>query len=471
MIFMNTKKLSLFSSVAICVGLIVATSCLSSLGSGIGSLGRTFIIPMFIVMILNMFVGMSFAELNRLMPNANGGTSQYLMAGFGSFASITANLAAYVVTMALTMTAELSMCGIVLRNLFFPSVDARIISMIILLILFYVNWRGLDLFSKVQDLVVILLIGSMFLLGIIGTFKLGSGQVIIQQSVPVVSGVSGCFQMAAVAFWLFIGVEFVIPVAKDMKNPKRDVILSITIGLILLFLVQSLLGNAMANYVDYAVLADDPSGTPHMTFAINMLGNLGKGWMGIITMLAAISTVNSMFAAPPRIMQGMAEDGNLPKVFYKENKNHVAFAGLIFMAVVTAGFIGSNLAVSNGIGFVVLAASCLWLIDYIMIHGAVLVLRRRYPKAERNKYLMLGGIPQIIGILGNIYMIYAIDVGESRILIYKISLVIIFIITAYAVLWCKFVVKKPLFKPMSLEIINSEEHEIDAGEDNLWETL
>nr|WP_027871479.1 hypothetical protein [[Eubacterium] cellulosolvens] len=45
---MNTKKLSLFSSVAICVGLIVATSCLSSLGSGIGSLGRTFLVFRFI---------------------------------------------------------------------------------------------------------------------------------------------------------------------------------------------------------------------------------------------------------------------------------------------------------------------------------------------------------------------------------------------------------------------------------------
>ena len=469
---MNTKKLSLFSSVAICVGLIVATSCLSSLGSGIGSLGRAFIVPMFFVMILNMFVGISFGELNRLMPNASGGTSQYLMVGFGSFVSITANLAAYVVTMALTMTAELAMCGIVLRNLFFPSVDARIISMIILLALFFVNWKGLDLFSKVQDIVVILLIGSMFLLGVIGTLKLGTGGVITHQSTPAFSGISGGFQLASVAFWLFIGVEFVIPVAKDMKNPKRDVILSIAIGLALLFSVQSLLGNAMANYVDYAILADDPTGTPHMTFATNMLGGLGKAWMGIITMLAAVSTVNSMFAAPPRIMQGMAEDGNLPTIFYKENKNHVAFAGLTLMAVVTAGFIISNLAVSNGISFVVLAASCLWLIDYILIHGAVLVLRKRYPNAERNKFLILGGIPQIIGIIGNIYMVYAIDVGESRILIYKISVAILAVIIAYAIIWCKFVVKKPLFKPMKLDNIDVEEEtEKATREDVVWDTL
>jgi len=36
------KKLGLGSGVAICVGLIVATSCLVSLGTGMGSIGRWF---------------------------------------------------------------------------------------------------------------------------------------------------------------------------------------------------------------------------------------------------------------------------------------------------------------------------------------------------------------------------------------------------------------------------------------------
>ena len=78
---MNAKKLGLGSAIAICVGLIVATSCLVSLGTGMGSAGRWFIIPMFFVMILNSFVGLSYSELNGLMPNVNGGTGQYLMAG------------------------------------------------------------------------------------------------------------------------------------------------------------------------------------------------------------------------------------------------------------------------------------------------------------------------------------------------------------------------------------------------------
>ena len=75
------KKLGLGSGVAICVGLIVATSCLVSLGTGMGSIGRWFIIPLFAVMVLNWFIGISFAELNGLMPRVQGGTGQYLLAG------------------------------------------------------------------------------------------------------------------------------------------------------------------------------------------------------------------------------------------------------------------------------------------------------------------------------------------------------------------------------------------------------
>ena len=69
-------------------------------------------------------------------------------------------------------------------------------------------------------------------------------------------------------------------------------------------------------------------------------------------------------------------------------------------------------------------------------------------------------------------MIYAIDVGESRILIYKISVAILAVIIAYAIIWCKFVVKKPLFKPMKLENNDVEEEtEKATREDVVWEAL
>ena len=66
---MNEKKLGLGSVVSISVGLVIATSCLVSLGEGAGTLGVTFIFAMLIAMLLNMTTIASLSELNALMPN------------------------------------------------------------------------------------------------------------------------------------------------------------------------------------------------------------------------------------------------------------------------------------------------------------------------------------------------------------------------------------------------------------------
>ena len=79
---MNEKKLGLGNVVSISVGLVVATSCLVSLGNGAGTLGVTFILAMAIAMLLNMTTVASLSELNALMPNTTGGLAQYTLAAW-----------------------------------------------------------------------------------------------------------------------------------------------------------------------------------------------------------------------------------------------------------------------------------------------------------------------------------------------------------------------------------------------------
>lgn len=453
------KKLSLFDGISVTVGLIVATSCLVSLGTGMGLAGRAFILPLFVVMILNMFIGLSFAELNRIMPNVDGGTGQYLLAGLGPVPSLVGNVSAYVITMVLASTGELGMCGKVLCQLFFPRVDNRIISLMILAIFFAINCFGVDIFSKIQNIVVVLLIGSMLALGLIGIFHLGTGTVITAaaQSQPAITGTGNVMTLAALAFWLFIGVEFIIPVAKSMKNPKRDVLLAIILGLLLLFGVQAILGLGMVNYVDLGVLAADPSGTPHMTYAINLLGTAGKYWMGFVTILAAVSTMNTVFASTSRILQGMAEEKLMPKVLSKTNKYGAPYCGLLLMGILVGILTISNLINTKGITFVILAASCFWLVTYCMIHATVLILRKKYPEAPRNNKLKFFGIPQILGIIGNVYMFWNISSGAERITIFEIFGVIFLLLVIYAFIWVCGVMKVRPFEPVDMYTVNNSE--------------
>ena len=85
---MEEKKLGLGSVVSISVGLVVATSCLVSLGQGAGSLGVAFIGAMIIAMLLNMTTVLSLSELNALMPDTTGGLAQYTLAALGPFPTL-----------------------------------------------------------------------------------------------------------------------------------------------------------------------------------------------------------------------------------------------------------------------------------------------------------------------------------------------------------------------------------------------
>lgn len=452
---MTEKKLGLGSAISVCVGLIVATSCLLSLGLGTGLAGRGFIIAMAIVVALNILLALSFSELHSLMPDVEGGLGQYTLVGLGPVPSIVSNLSAYVITNLLAGSVEMAMCGIVLHNTFFKQIPAVVISLSILAFLVVVNYLGVDIFAKIQNLVVVLLIGSLVLMGIISAFKLGTGVVLDEaiQTTPVVTGFSGIISLTALAFWLFIGIEFVIPISKSLKKPKRDVPLAMILGVTILFVVQSMISVGMSNYVTFEELMS--SDMPHMIFAENVLGTFGSYWMGLVTILAGVSTINTVLGSVTRILSGMADAQMMPAIFNKKNSKGTPVAGLVLMSVVIGSILITGFVNNSGLTTLLLAASCFWLTSYILVNITVLVLRKRYPNAPgRNPKLTLYGIPQIICIAGNVFMILNIAEGEARTFIYKIFSVFLTIMLGYAFIWVKIIKKTPAFKCATLDEIN-----------------
>ena len=69
---------------------------------------------------------------------------------------------------------------------------------------------------------------------------------------------------------------------------------------------------------------------------------------------------------------------------------------------------------------------------------------------------MLGGAPQLLCIVGNLYMIWHIADGDARILIYRLFLSIFVVLVAFAVIWVKVIKKQKLFAHSELEEINEK---------------
>jgi len=458
------KKLGLPSALAAGIGLIVATSCLVSLSQGIGIGGRGFIIAMAIACGLNILVALSFAEMNSLMP-ISGGLGQYTMAAMGPFVAMIAVIGGYLFTNIFAASSEAAMIGIVISSTVLPNVNPLVITMIVLSGLFLVNYFGIRSYARIQIVVTSFMIGSLVLLAGIGFFKVGTGEVITQTTTAFNPMGLEIVTLTALAFWLFVGAEFVTPLTKDIKNPEKNIPRGMILSLLILMVVQALMVYGISNYVPFNVLAS--SNQPHMKFAANMLGSLGTNWMMVISIGAVISTLNTVLASIPRMLMGLAYGGMLPKIFAKRNKHGVPFISLLLVFGSISTVLISGITTAEDLIKFILTGAVFWMVAYIIAHLNVLILRRKYPDKEPAFRIRLFGLPQIVGIIGMVYMIMnIIDDPVMKWEIYRTALTLFAGLIVYSAFWIKKVMKKGLFETITIEeVIANEADSLDENID------
>ncbi|MBQ5674184.1 MAG: APC family permease, partial [Lachnospiraceae bacterium] len=429
-----------------------------SLGEGAGTLGITFIVAMAIAMLLNMTTIASLSELNALMPNTTGGLAQYTLAALGPFPTLISMVGGYIICNTLSCGVEASIFSFSMENLIGGNIPSIVYTLVTTVIILLANLRGVDMFAKIQDIVAFLLVGSLVVMGFIGMIGMGTGVKVSQPYVLEVDFKS-IASMTAVAFWLFIGAEYAIPVSKEVKNAKKNVPLGMMLGLIVIFIMQSIMVFGFHNYVDWGELSE--SAAPHLVYGYAVLGDAGKIWMTLVGALAVISTQNSTVNSLAVICQGMAKMNMLPKIFAKTNKHKVPWFGQVFVS--TSIFIFAYVSDSSAdmISFLILAGSVFWMVSYILAHVDVIVFRKRLPKAPRSFKIPGGIIIPVIGIIGTVYMILNISTDPTeRLMIWGLTGVCFLILGIYSAIWIKYKMKMKVFKSVPLEKVMAMENDL-----------
>jgi amino acid transporter len=452
------KKLGLPSAVATGVGLIVASSCLLTLGQGAGFAGTAFIIPMFLAFVINVMAGCSIAELNALMPNLSGGLAQYTFAGLGPFAAIVSMVGGYAVCNSFMSSAEASVLGITLVELMGVDISPNVISIAFTVLLMLVNLRGVDIFAKIQNIVAYSMIGSIMILGLIGMFALGTGHT-IEQEFMATHDWGTIMGLTSMGFFLFIGIEYVVPLASDMKKPKKDIPRAMFLSLFIIMIIQTFMVFGFKNYVPWADLA--ASNAPHVLYGVSLLGKPGEIWLGIATVLAAVSTLNTGMNGIPRIVAGMSRNNMLPKVFSKTNRYNAPWVGVLTIGGISMLIQATGISTASQVTFIIMVGCMFFIVSYIISHFNVMVLRKRLPKAPRSYKTPLFPLPQLLGIAGSIYMVLNIDPDPARKhLIWLLTGTAFALFSIYAAFWIKYKMKLPLFKAMPIEKIMAAEHRL-----------
>lgn len=223
------------------------------------------------------------------------------------------------------------------------------------------------------------------------------------------------------------------------------------LSLAIILVMQSILVIGFKNYTPWADLA--ASASPHILYGTLLLGNVGKVWMAIVAILAVVSSVNSNIAT------GMAKIGLLPEFFMKRNKKGVPYISILIIGGVMLIINATGLSTTDELSFMILSASVILMIAYILVQIDVLILRKRLPKAPRNFKVPLEPVISVIGMAGTAWMIWNIaSDNATRFRVYKLCLIMFAVLIVYAVPWLK-MRKQAFFKPVPVEKVMAMEND------------
>ena len=439
-----SKKIGVFGAVSTGVGMLIATSCFISSASGASAVGTPFVIAIVIACIANMMAVLSIAELNAIMPNLTGGIAQYTLAGLGPLITIVTMVGGYLISNVFAAPAEGAMFANVMNEIVGDAVPPAVFSVGITIILIIVNLMGVNMSTLLQEIVASFMVVSLIILSVMGALGLGTGTE-VEQSAVISSKLSDVLPLTATAFWFFIGAEFIVPLAKDMKNPKKNVPLSMVLSLAIMGIIQIIMIFGFKNYTEWSELG--ASASPHVLYAVSMLGKWGRYWMIIVAIFAAVSTQNSIICSVSEICCGMAKMNLLPAFFQKKNKKGAPYFVILILGFLTILIEASGISTGEQVSFLTLTCSLFWMLSYITSHINVIILRRKMKNVPRSYKTTFYPVFQIVGIILQIYMMFNISTDATqRLNIYILCFVLFIGLFIYAFFWVKYKLKMPLLK-------------------------
>ncbi|MDH4562591.1 APC family permease [Pseudomonas sp. BN411] len=445
------RVLGLGALLSVAIGLVVSQGVMVLMLQGAGFSGLGFIVPLGLAYLLALSYACSFSELSLMIPRA-GGLSSYTEVALGHFPAILSTFSGYVVVAMFALSAELLLLDLIVGKIYPGVFPPFTIAFGVLGLFTVLNLMGIDIFAKLQTALATVMVFVLLLLGIAaiveGAPSETASTVIQGDWNPMGAGV---LTLTALAVWGFVGAEFVCPLVEETKRPERNIPRSMIIGLTVIFLTIGLYCLGALFMVPQEALTTDA--LPHYLFATKVFGKAGELFLVIASVTATFSTLNSSLASIPRMLYGMAQNGQAFPIFKRLSpRARTPWVSVLFVSAITGLpilVLGQDAASVN---LLLLAAALAWLLAYIIVHLDVIALRRRYPAIARPFKTPFYPLPQLFGIAGMLYAIwYASPSPDMTGKIFGIAGVVLGLVSVIAVVWIKVVMRKDLFRPEALE--------------------
>jgi amino acid transporter len=429
------------------IGVIVAQLGMVTLMQGVGIGGWGFIGAMFIAFVLALTNAMAYAEMSLMMPGARS-LSSYAEAAVGNFPAILLVFAGYVTPAIFGLPVELILADQILRDALPLPLPPLFWPVSLVVVFAGLNILGADVFAKVQTTLSFVVLAFLLVVGLIAVTGnaaapvAGAGWSQMGQNTVMVS-------VVALAFWVFVGSEFVTPLVPEAADARRDLPLAMIGSLVAIFLAQLLFAAGAGAVIPRAILATSPA--PHLDYALAVLGPSAKVGFAVLALVASASLLNSVLAAVPRMLQGMAENGQVFPVF---KQLHPRFGTPVVSIVFVACLPLLGLAWSGGDPGAILpltiSASAAWILAYVVAQISLMVLRYRHPGASRPFRAPLFPVLPLLAVAGMVFVVsQSSPAPELTAQIVRYTGIVLGLFAVVGAFWVKRVMKRGLFEPVA----------------------
>lgn len=405
---------------------IVSADMMRNLGSGY------WLIAVWIITgIMTVAAALSYGELSAMFPKAGGqytyiteifGKKLGFLYGWGMFTVIqTGTIAAVAVAFgkfSAYLFPALNDAAPIFQSGDFKITWIQIVGIAVILLLTYINTKGVESGKLLQNLFtgskIIALFALIFLGFLLVKNSFWSGNMsfgwdafnnlakddkgnLLKLGWNSISGATLLGGIAAAmvgSVFSSVAWENVTFVSGEIENPQKNVVKSMVLGTISVMTLYLLVNFVYLNALDRDSIAFAANDRVAVAASERMFGSAGTIIMAVLVMISTFGCVNGIVLAGARVFQTMAKDGLFLKSAIENNKNGVPEKSLWMQ-----GIWASLLALSGQYGDLLDMISFVIVLFYMITVFGVIYMRIKKPEAERSYKTWLYPVTPILYLL------------------------------------------------------------------------
>jgi APA family basic amino acid/polyamine antiporter len=388
------RTLNLLDATAVGIGAIIGAGIFVVLGVAIGYAGPSIIVSMIIAALVASFTAFSFAELGSAIPK-EGGAYQYsfellspsvgfIIGCLWMFAQIVAGAA-----------ISLGFAGYFVA--IFPAFPIKLVAVAAAIILTGLNLIGVKQSATVNNVMVIIKIAVLVLFIGFGFFRIQLQN--FSEFSP--NGLSGILQGAGLIFFAYLGFGRIATLGDEVKNPQRNLPLSILIALAVSVVIYVLTGIVATGLQDYRILAQ--SGSP-IAEAAKAIGNSAVVIaVSFGALIATTSVLLTNLLGLSRVAYAMARNNQLPRSIAKVSSRFKT----PYITILATGGLLTALAYVLDLREAAALTSLLILCVHLTVNLSAIRVRKKMPNSGKFRVPFHPVIPSL-GLVSCIILMFSL---------------------------------------------------------------